>query len=156
MESFKKVALFVLFVLLGHNGMAQQETVILRFIQNQSDIKEGGSNIFVYKDVNYIVSVAALTVGTKDELSCKKVGAAKAKKEMLSFINGSDITSYTELSTSETNVETLEGRRIEARQEYVEYIREEVIGTINQIVPLGGWYSDDNSVYYYAICKTIE
>ena len=75
---------------------------------------------------------------------------------MLSFINGSDITSYTELKTSETINETLEGTRVLVQQQFAEYIKEEVIGTINQTVPLGGWYSEDRSVYYFAIYKIIE
>ena len=102
------------------------------------------------------ISVASLSVGNKNELNCKKVGLAKAKKEMLSFINGSDITSYTELKISETISETLEGTKVLAQQQFVEYIKEEVVGNIDQTIPLGGWFSDDHSVYYYAIYKIIE
>ena len=75
---------------------------------------------------------------------------------MLSFINGSDITSYTELKVSETVVETLEVQKVTFQQDYVEYIKETVMGTINQCVPLGGWYSEDRSVYYYAIYRIVE
>ncbi len=136
--------------------LAQPGNTLLDYIQIQSDIKEGGSSIYNYKETTYLISVASLSVGTKNELNCKKVGSAKAKKEMLSFINGSDITSYTELKTSETINETLEGTRVLVQQQFVEYIKEEVIGTINQTVPLGGWYSEDRSVYYFAIYKIIE
>ena len=135
---------------------AQPVEKLLNYIQQKSNIQEGGSSIYAYRDVTYIISVASLTVGTKNELDCKKVGSAKAKKEMLSFINGSDITSYTELKTSETINETLEGTRVLVQQQFVEYIKEEVIGTINQTVPLGGWYSEDRSVYYFSIYKIIE
>lgn len=138
------------------SASAQPAEKILDYIQQKSDIYEGGSSIYTYKDATYIISVVSLAVGTKNELDCKKVGLAKAKKEMLSFINGSDITSYTELNTSETVNETLEGTQVLAQQQFVEYIKEEVVGNINQTVPLGGWYSDDRSVYYFAIYKIIE
>ena len=74
----------------------------------------------------------------------------------MSFLNGSEVTSYTELAFSETISESLEGNKVEASQEYVEHIKEKVFGVINQCTPLGGWYSEDGSVYYYAIFKLIE
>lgn len=138
------------------SASAQPTDKLLNYIQQTSDIRKGGSSIYAYSDVTYVISVASLAVGTKNELDCKKIGSVKAKKEMLSFINGSDITSYTELKTSEAISETLEGTQVLTQQQFVEYIKEEVIGTINQTVPLGGWYSEDRSVYYFAIYKIIE
>lgn len=129
---------------------------LLKYVQHKSDIREGGTNIYNYEGQTYVVSVAAVTVGTKTELNCKTVGAAKAKKEMLIYVNGSEISSYTELENSETVIETLEGTKVEAKQEYTEVIRECVVGMINQTVPLGGWYSDDKGVYYFAIYKIVE
>ncbi len=138
------------------NTMYAQHTAIFNYIQHQSDIREGGSSVYNYEGSTYLISVASLVVGTKNEQACKTVGSAKAKREMLSYINGSDITSYTELKISETAIETLEGSKVETKQEYVEYIKEEVLGTINQCVSLGGWYSEDRSVYYFAIFKMVE
>lgn len=135
---------------------AQQTDKILNYIQQKSAIREGGSSIFSYQETTYVISVAALSVGNKNELNCKKVGLAKAKKEMLLFINGSDITSYTELKTSESINETPGGTQVLAQQQFVEYIKEAVVGTIDQTIPLGGWFSDDRSVYYFAIYKIIE
>ena len=152
----KRRILVVCFILIALSAPAQHADKLLNYIQQKSDIREGGSNIYTHKGTTYVISVASLSVGNKNELNCKKVGSAKAKKEMLSFINGSDITSYTELKTSETINETLEGTRVLAQQQFVEYIKEEVIGTINQTVPLCGWYSEDRSVYYFAIYKIIE
>ena len=127
-----------------------------KYVQTKSDIREGGSNFYNYEGQIYVVSVAAVTVGTKSELNCKTVGAAKAKREMLAFANGSEISSYKELKTSETVAGTLEETTVEATEEYTEVIRERVIGMINQTTPLGGWYSDDKGVYYYAIYKIVE
>lgn len=130
--------------------------VLLNYVQAKSEIREGGSSVYNYEGMTYVISVAAVAVGNKTELNCKTAGAAKAKKEMFAYVNGSEISSYTELTTSETVSETLEGTKVEARQEYTEIIRERVLGMINQTVPLGGWYSDDRSVYYYAIYRIVE
>ena len=129
---------------------------LLKYVQHKSDIREGGSSIYNYEGQTYLVSVASVAVGTKSELDCKTVGAAKAKREMLTYVNGSEISSYTELKNSETETETLEGTKVEAKQEYMEVIHESVVGMINSTVPLGGWYSDDKGVYYYAIYKIVE
>ena len=129
---------------------------LLKYVQHKSDIREGGSNVYNYEGQTYVVSVASVAVGSKTELNCKTVGAAKAKRDMLAFVNGSEISSYTELKNSETVTETLEGTKVEAKQEYTEVIRERVVGMINSVVPLGGWYSDDKGVYYYAIYKIVE
>ncbi len=133
-----------------------QETRVLSFIQSESDIKEGGSGLFEYGDNTYVITVSPVVVGKKSETDCKKVGATKAKRDMISFINGSEITSYTELSISETVAESLNATKVEATQSYREVIKEKVIGTINEVKNLGGWYSDDKGVYYYAIYKIIE
>lgn len=137
-------------------GQSQPDNKMLKYIQNKSDIREGGTNLYNYEENTYVISVVSVAVGTKNEHNCKTVGATKAKREMLSFINGSDITSYTELKVSETVVETLEGQKVTFQQDYVEYIKETVMGTINQCAPLGGWYSEDRSVYYYAIYRIVE
>lgn len=137
-------------------GQSQSDNKMLKYIQNKSDIREGGSNLYNYEGNTYVISVVSVAVGTKNEHDCKAVGSAKAKREMLSFINGSDITSYTELKVSETVIETLEGQKVTFQQDYVEYIKETVMGTINQCAPLGGWYSEDRSVYYYAIYRIVE
>ena len=138
-------------VLSAQNDM----TPVLKFIQTKSTIAEGGTELFEYKGTSYLISVAQVIVNTKTEAQCKTVGSAKAKKEMLAYVNGADITSSTILNTSETVVDDINGRRVESTQEYVEKIKETVIGTINQISPLGGWYSADRSVYYFAIYKAV-
>jgi len=137
-------------------GAAQSFAPVLVFIQNRSDIREGGCDIFKYKDSTLLIAVSPVAVGNKSELNCKKVGSAKAKRDMLSFVNGSEITSCTELKTSETVRNTLSGEKVELQQQFTEAIREDVLGEINMTVPLGGWYSEDSSVYYYALYKIIE
>ena len=137
-------------------GKLLQDDMLLSYIKNKSCIKEGGCDLFNIKEDTYLIGVASVTVGTKTEVNCKKVAAAKAKKEILSYVNGSEITSYTELVVSESLSNTLDGNQVGASQEYVEHIKEKVFGVINQCTPLGSWYSEDGSVYYYAIFKLIE
>ena len=152
----KIIILLTLLSTLFEIQAATRQDTLLKYIQNKSEISEGGSSVFDYDGLTYVISVASVDVGKKNEIRCKTVGNAKAKKEMLAYVNGSEISSYTELKTTESTTDTLEGTKVEAKQEYSEVIRESVTGTINQTVPLGGWYSSDRSVYYCAIYKIIE
>lgn len=131
-------------------------TLMLQYVKNNSSIQNGGCEFYYLEGKTYVISVAPVAVENKTLLNCKKVGYAKAKKEIMSYINGSDISSYTELVTSETISDSLEGRKVESTSEYIERIKEKVFGVINHCTPLGGWYSEDSSVYYYAIFKLIE
>lgn len=133
---------------------------VLNYIQTKSDIRDGGSDLFEYDGVTYLITVSQVVVttsrGSKTEQQCKAVGRTKAKRDMLTYINGSDITSSTRLYNSEVATDGLDGAKVECKQEYVEEIRESVVGTIAQVNPLGGWYSEDRSVYYFSIYKVIE
>lgn len=136
--------------------MMAQNNVVLDYIQHQSDIKEGGSGLFKFKEDTFLVTVASTAVGTKNEASCKAIGIGKAKRDMMAYVNGSEITSYTELITSEDIIEACNSKSVIAEQKFVEYIREKVIGTIKEVKTLGGWYSDDMSMYYFAIYKLVQ
>lgn len=153
-----KARLFLLFLLtlspLALYG--QSFAPVLSFIQHKSDIREGGCDLFEYDGRSILIAVAPVAVGSKSELNCKTVGSAKAKRNLLSFVNGSEITSCTSLVTSETEEGTLSGVRVKSSQVFTESIRETVLGEINMTVPLGGWYSEDRSVYFFAIYKIIE
>ena len=156
----RDVILLSLFLFLAFDFVAFAVTglpdaKLLAYLRDKSEIREGGSGLFNYKDENYVVTVTSLVVGNKSEQACKTTGSAKAKRDMLAYINGSDVSSYTELKTSETVSETLEGEKVEAKQEYIEVIKERVLGTINQCVQLGGYYSDDRSIYYFVIYKIL-
>jgi hypothetical protein len=145
-----------LFMFAPTGAFAQDNISSLRnYIQINSSIAEGGTELFEYQGVTYLISVVQVVVSSKSEAQCKTVGSSKAKKEMLGYINGTDITSSTILTYSETSTTTLEGTKVECKQEYIESIKESVTGTISQITPLGGWYSPDRSVYYFSIYKVI-
>ena len=94
-----------LWILLFVCGLAvdvsAQSLAFLKYIQEKSDIKEGGCNMYSYKKESYIICVSQVIVGSKNETACRTVGAAKAKRDMLAFVKGSYITSFTELKTTE-------------------------------------------------------
>lgn len=133
-----------------------QQSPLLDYVKTQSEIKNGGCGLFTYKDVTYLICVSQVVVGSKNESTCRTVGAAKVKRDIISFINGSCITSSTELKTYETVEDSLSSTTSQLKQEYIEVIKEDVIGGINQCETLGSWFSNDSSVYYFAIYKQIN
>ena len=146
----------ILFMFVSTRSLAQDNISSLRkYIQISSSIAQGGTELFEYQGVTYLISVVSVVVSSKSETQCKTVGNAKAKKEMIGYITGTDITSSTTLTYSEISTKTLEGTKVECKQEYVESIKESVLGTISQVTPLGGWYSPDRTVYYFSIYKVI-
>ena len=159
MLRFKRL-IFIVFLLLPFQAVAQDFKALEKYIQTKSHIKEGGVDVFNYRGQDYLIAVSTVQVvtskGTKTETQCRTVGNTKAKRDMLSFVNGSTISSYTELVFSENVQDGPEGHKVEASQNYTEVIKESVVGTINQITPLCGWYSEDGSVYYYATMKQIQ
>ena len=159
MLRFKRL-IFLVFLLVPLLVSAQDFKPLEKYIQTKSHIKEGGVDVFNYRGQDYLIAVSTVQVvtskGTKTETQCRTVGSTKAKRDMLSFVNGSTISSYTELVFSENVQDGPEGHKVEASQNYTEVIKESVVGTINQITPLCGWYSEDGSVYYYATMKQIQ
>lgn len=155
MKRFKLISTIALLFICTTSFAQTDMTSLCHYIQEKSSIATGGTEIYEYNGTTYIISVAPVVVSSKSETQCKTVGSSKAKKEMIAYINGTDITSSTILTNSETVSTTLEGTKVECKQEYVESIKESVIGTISQVTPLGGWYSPDRSLYYFSIYKVI-
>ena len=159
MLRFKRL-IFLVFLLVPLLVSAQDFKPLEKFIQIKSQIREGGVDVFNYLGQDYLIAVSTVQVvtakGTKTETQCRTVGSTKAKRDMLAFVNGSTISSYTELVFSEDVQEGPQGRQVEASQNYTEVIKESVVGSINQITPLCGWYSEDGSLYYYASIKPIQ
>ena len=158
---FKKITLILCLALLSAGlSFAQDLGGLGRYISDKSQISEGGVALFNYQGADYLVAVSPVQVqtskGTKTEQQCRTVGSAKAKRDMLAYVQGSNISSYTELVFSETATDGLAGHTVQATQQYVEVIRESVMGTINEVNFLCGWYSEDGSLYYYALYKPIK
>ena len=153
MKGFLSVFLILLFHAFS---FGQDLSIAFNYVKDKSSIREGGTDLFAYNGESYLITVASVVVSNKSETKCKTVGSAKAKRDMISFVNGSEITSYTELKVIETASTGADGTKVVSSQSFTEDIQEIVIGTINEIKPLGGWYSEDRSVYYFAIYKHIH
>lgn len=151
----KKIIVFLLLSICSINIGAQQND-IADYIQNKSTIREGGCDIFKYKGNTYVVCVVSVSVQGQSLSTVQRIGEVKAKRDLLAFINGSDITSYTEIKTTESSRYDSKGtNQVEVTEDFVEYIREEVQGSINQCARLGGWYSANQQTYFLAIYKQI-
>lgn len=152
----KKVLLSFLFIILCSLAYAQDLNTVYNYIKDKSTIKKGGTELFAYDGKQYLITVVSLVVGNKTEANCRTVGSAKAKRDMLSYVNGSEITSCTELINSENTSTDVSGTKTEFSQNFMESIRETVQGSINEISALGGWYSEDRLVYFFSIYKQVQ
>jgi len=140
--------IFCLFFLTSLHGQTLLETV-----KSHPVLAWGGSDVVVVNDSSFLVGVAAVEAGTKKMSALRRVGMIKAQKEVVTFVNGADITSSEQMSTQETVIDTNGRKTIIVKDEYVEQIREDSEGFVRQMQPLGFWYEEDQSVFYYAIYK---
>lgn len=149
-QFIKKLTLAAFFIFLSTTSYAQISG-LQKYIRTKSEIKEGGTAIFNYQKENYIITVSSLVVGNKSEVQCRTVGSAKVKRDMLAYVNGSEITSEVVFVQEERVV----NGKASFNQNYTETIRETVRGSINEIRVLDGWYSEDHTVYYFAMFKIL-
>lgn len=138
------------------SAQAQPQDALLESVKNHPVISWGGCDIVQLEEHDYLVAVASVEMGTKKLPQLRTVGATKAKRELLLMINGSDISSSTEMTTSEEMVDIDGKQTISTVQTFFESIREDAAGWVNGMSPLGMWYSDDRSVFFYAIYKSIN
>lgn len=153
-----KNILAILFIFLSVSlGMTAMDLApLLNYIKEDSHIQKGGTEIYSYNGNTYVISIAGIDVGSKNEQNCRRVGEMKAKRDMIAYINSSDINSLTNLTISETTVETLGSTDVLISEEFIETIKEKVAGSINRTSILGGWYSKDKKNYYVALYKTVS
>lgn len=128
---------------------------LLETIKQHPVIAYGGSDIIEHNDTSYLVGVAAVEVGTKNISALRRIGMIKAQKEVTTFINGAEITSSTEMKTSEEVTVINDQKTIVVSDYYLEQIRENTQGFIKSMRPLGYWYEDDKSVFYYSIYQPL-
>ncbi len=145
--------LFILVITLTTATCGAQ--TLLEAVKSHSILSWGGSDIVVVNDTTFLIGVAAVEVGTKKFSALRRVGMIKAQKEVVTFVNGADITSSERMKTTETVIDTNGRRTIIVSDEYVEQIQEDSEGFVRQMHPLGFWYEEDKSVFYYAIYKSI-
>ena len=136
---------------------AQIPDGLLPMIQKDELLSEGGSDLIEWNsDSTYIVGVSAVEVKKKKRNMLRRIGATKAKSQVTQFIEGSDLKTSREMKTQE-KVEIQNGKEtITFSEEYLEIIQEDVAGFVRGMSDVGGWYSDDKSVYYHAVARLIK
>lgn len=154
MMHVKKLYPFFIILLLTMSTGVHSQT-LLEAIKTHPVLAWGGSDVVVVNDTSYIVGVAAVETGDKKMSALRRVGMIKAQKEVVTFINGAKITSSESMVTSETVIDTNGRQTYILKDEYVEQIREDSQGFVRSLQPLGFWFEDDKSVFYYAIYKQV-
>lgn len=129
---------------------------ILQHIQQNDLLSFGGCDIINIDGQSILAGVSAVDVGTKKMSNLIRVGKVKAQRELVTFINGSDITSSTESYMSEELTVINDSSYLKTVDAFVDYIREDATGFVNGMLPAGYWFSEDKSVFYYALYKEIN
>lgn len=135
---------------------AQDNEALLEQVKQNPILSWGGCDLVQMDGIEYLVAVSSVEVGTKKLPQLRTIAAAKAKRELLLMIKGSNITSSTEMTTSEEVVVVNGESKVSTIETYFEKIRESADGFVQGMVPLGLWYSDDRSLFFYAIYKSIN
>ena len=107
-------------------------------------------------DSTFVIGVSAVEVKKKKRNMLRRIGTTKAKSQVTQFIEGSELTTSREMKTQE-KVEIQGGKEtITFSEEYLEIIQEDVAGFVRGMSDVGGWYSDDKSLYYHAVARLIQ
>ena len=135
---------------------AQGNEALLEQVKQNPVLSWGGCDIVQMSGTEYLVAVSSVEVGTKKLPQLRTIAAAKAKRDLLLMIKGSTITSSTEMTTTEEVVVVNGKSTVSTVESYFEKIRESADGFVQGMVPLGLWYSDDRSLFFYALYKSIN
>jgi hypothetical protein len=147
----------VIFILSTVNGFTQiDKDALLKSIQTNDLLSFGGCDLIGFANQSYLVGVSAVEVGTKKMSSLVRVGKVKAERELVTFINGSDITSSTKSYFSEELTIVNDSSSIKTIEVFVDNIREDAEGFVKGMMPAGYWFSEDKSVFYYALYKDVN
>lgn len=109
-----------------------------------------------FNDKSFLIGVSAVEVGSKKMSSLMRVGKVKAEREIVTFINGSDITSSTRSYISEELTTINDSSYLKTVDVFIENIREDAEGFVKGMKPVGYWFSEDKSVFYYALYKDVN
>jgi len=157
MKSFPFKLILLLFLLSSIIGFAQIDKDALKnTIQSNDLISYGGCDLMKFNNQSLLVGVSAVDVGNKKMSSLMRVGKIKAERELVTFINGSDITSSTKSYYSEELTTVNDSSYLKTVDVFVEKIREDAEGFVKGMKPAGYWFSDDKTVFYYALYTEIN
>lgn len=152
---FKRIILVI--ALIPVIGFTQiDKDALLQTVQTNDLLSYGGCDLIKFNDQSLLVGVSAVDVGTKKMSSLMRVGKVKAERELVTFINGSDITSSTKSYYKEELTTMNDSSYLETVDVFVENIREDAEGFVKGMKPTGYWFSEDKSVFYYVLYKEIN
>lgn len=151
----KKIIFLALILATGAVCYGQNQG-LLEAIEADPLLQYGGSNLLKYEGNTYLVGVAAVETGKKRISTLTRIGKVKAEREVSTFINGSDITSRTESYLKEELTTVNDSSWVKTTDTFVENIREDSEGFVREMQPAGFWYSEDKSVFYYAIYTEVK
>ena len=151
----KRMLSLTVLLIIGITGFSQNEE-LLTTIQSDPLLSYGGSNLLKFEGKDYLVGVSAVESRGKRTSMLTRIGKVKAEREVSTFINGSDITSSTESYMKEELTTVNDSSYVKTVDTFVEYIREDSEGFVKEMQPAGFWYSEDRSVFYYAIFKEFK
>lgn len=129
---------------------------LLKTVKSNDLLSYGGCDIVGFNDQSLLVGVSAVEVGTKKMSSLMRVGKVKAERELVTFINGSDITSSTKSYYSEEFTTMNDSSYLKTVEVFIDNIREDSEGFVKGMKPGGYWFSEDKSVFYYVLYKEIN
>jgi len=157
MKSFPYKLGIVFLLIFPVIGFAQVDKEALKIsIQSNDLISYGGCDLMTFNNQSLLVGVSAVEVGNKKMSSLMRVGKVKAERELVTFINGSEITSSTKSYYSEEFTTVNDSSSIKTVEVFVEKIREDAEGFVKGMKPAGYWFSEDKSVFYYALYTEIN
>lgn len=149
--------IILLFILLPVLSFAQdQDNEMLKVIKKNQILSFGGCDLIQFNDTSYLIGVAALETNKKRISTLVRIGKVKAEREISTFINGSDITSSTKSYFQEDLITKNDTSYVNTINTFVESIREDSEGFVKTMRPAGFWYSEDRSVFFYAIYKQVN
>lgn len=152
-----KKSYLIIFLLFPIILFAQQEdSKMLQAIKNNQILSFGGCDLIKVNDTSYLAGVAAVEVGNKRISSLVRIGKVKAEREITTFINGSSITSSTKSYFKEELVTVNDSSYVNTVDTFVEKIREDSEGFVQSMRPAGFWYSEDRSLFFYALYRAVE
>jgi hypothetical protein len=134
------------------NSLVAQESNLCDSIKTlyNKTLFEGGKVIKVTENL-YLISLAVVPATNSNASTLDRIATVKARRNMLVFLQGSEITSSKTLKTSE-NTSTDD---MSTAENYVEEIKEEAYGFIDGMEELCSWYTEDKS-YIKVIYKKIK
>jgi hypothetical protein len=133
-----------------------QGNMMLEAIKSNQILSFGGCDLIKINDTTYLAGVSAVETGNKKISSLVRIGKVKAEREISTFINGSNITSSAESYMKEELITLNDTTYVNTVDTFVEHIREDSEGFVKSMLPAGFWYSDDRSVFFYALYKKIN